>query len=170
MFPRLKDNFTIVAGFPKLPRFISWEGNQNMNALTELQNISLIRPPRTAAHPIIIKIEVLGDVCLLHFKGRLQAGAHPDYLLAMMDEVKALASPKLLANLENVTSLDCSGLSFIVGLYWTSDGRLVLVKAQPRVREVLDITRLSTVIPLASDIESGLAALCGKGSAAGSAE
>lgn len=141
-----------------------------MNALTEIQSISPLGPPRTVAHPILITIEVRGDVCLLHFKGRLQAGAHPDYLSAKMDEVKTLASPKLLANLENVTSLDCSGLSFIIGLYWTSDGRLVLVKTQPHVREVLDITRLSTVIPMAADIESGLAALAGKGLAAGGAE
>ena len=141
-----------------------------MNALTEMQSISPQGPPRTVTHPILITIEVLGDVCLLHFKGRLQAGAHPDYLSAKMDEVKTLASPKLLANLENVTSLDCSGLSFIIGLYWTSDGRLVLVKTQPHVREVLDITRLSTVIPMAADIESGLAALAGKGLAAGGAE
>ena len=140
-----------------------------MNALTEMQSISPQGPPRTVTHPILITIEVLGDVCLLHFKGRLQAGAHPDYLSAKMDEVKTLASPKLLANLENVTSLDCSGLSFIIGLNWTSDGRLVLVKTQPHVREVLDITRLSTVIPMAADIESGLAALGGKGSVAGGA-
>jgi len=140
-----------------------------MNALTEMQSISPLGPPRTVTNPILIRIEALGDVCLLHCKGRLQAGAHPDYLNAKMDEVKRLASAKLLANLENVTTLDCSGISFIVGLYWTSGGRLVLVKAQRHVREVLDITRLSTVIPLAADIESGLAALCGKGSAAGGA-
>src|SRR5258706_9220819 len=140
-----------------------------MNALTETLRISPPGPPHPFANPIVIMIEVLSDVCLLHFKGRLQAGAHPDYLSAKLDEVKTLASPKILANLENFTSLDCSGLSFIIGLYWTSDGRLVLVKAQPQVREVLDITRLSTVIPLAANIELGLAALCGKGSAAGGA-
>lgn len=137
-----------------------------MNALTAMPSMNPIRPHRPASNPIVIKAELLGDVCVLHFKGRLQAGSHPEYLSAKMDEVKALASPKVLANLENVTSLDCSGLTFIVGLYWTAAGRLVLVKAHPRVREVLDVTRLSTVIPLASDIESGLNALRDKGSAA----
>lgn len=140
-----------------------------MNALTEMQSISPLGPPRTVPNPILIEIEVLGDVCLLHFKGRLLAGMQSDYLNAKMAEVKIQACSKLLANLENVTSLDCSGLSFIIGLYWTSGGRLVLVKAQPRVREVLDITHLSSVIPIVADIESGLAALCGEGSAAGAA-
>jgi anti-anti-sigma factor len=140
-----------------------------MNALTETQSISPLGPTRTVPNPILIKIELLGDVCLLHFKGRLHAGAHSDYLNAKMDDIKALACTKLLANFEDVTSLDCSGLSFIIGLYKTSGGRLVLVKTQPQVREVLDITHLSTVIPLAADIESGLAVLCGVGAAAGAA-
>jgi anti-anti-sigma factor len=138
-----------------------------MNVVTVMQSTSSPGPTRNLPYPILIKIELLGDVCLLHFEGRLQAGAHPDYLNAKMEEIETLGCTKLLANFEDVTSLDCSGLSFIVGLYKTSGGRLVLVRTQPQVREVLDITRLSTVIPLAANIESGLAALCGKASAAG---
>lgn len=140
-----------------------------MNALTEIQSISPLRPTRPVPNPILIQIELLDDVCLLHFKGRLYAEAHSDYLNAKMDDIKALACTKLLANFEELTSLDCSGISFIIGLYRASGGRLVLVKTQPHVREVLDITHLSTVIPLAADIESGLAALCGRGAAASGA-
>ena len=73
----------------------------------------------------------------------------------------------LWRDFEDVTSLDCSGISFLIGLYGISNGRLALVKIQPSVRAVLDITRLSTVILLAADIESGLAALCGKGLSSG---
>ena len=160
-----------MAGFPKFGRFTSWgEGNQNMNAPTVAQGISPLGPTRAVPSPILIKIELLGDLCLLHFKGRLQASAHLDYLNAKMEEIKTLACTKFLANLEGVTSLDCWGLGFIISLYKASGGRLVLMKAQPQVREVLDITRLSTVIPLAADIETGLAALCGEISLAGDAE
>ena len=35
----------------------------------------------------------------------------------------------------------------------------MLVGANARVREVLDLTRLSTIIPLAEDMSSGLAVL-----------
>ena len=45
------------------------------------------------------------------------------------------------------------------------DGRFVLVGAQQRVREVLDLTRLSSILPLASDMASGLALLRGSASA-----
>lgn len=131
-----------------------------MNAQTVMQHLSHFGPARTVADPIFIDIEVLGDVCLLHCKGRLHAGAHSEYLNAKMDEIKAVACTKFLANFEDVTCLGSTGLSFLIDLYKSSGGRLVLVKIQPRIREVLDITRLNTVIPLAADIESGLAALC----------
>jgi anti-anti-sigma factor len=140
-----------------------------MNATTVVQRIDPVAPTRGVPGPILIKIELLGDLCLLHFKGRLQTSAHSDYLNAKMEEIKTLGCTKFLANFEEVTSLDCGGLSFIIGLYKASGGRLVLMKAQPHVREVLDITRLSTVIPLTEDIESALAALCGQISAAGGA-
>jgi anti-anti-sigma regulatory factor len=38
-------------------------------------------------------------------------------------------------------------------------GRFVLIGANSRVREVLELTRLSTIIPLAADMSSGLAVL-----------
>jgi anti-anti-sigma factor len=140
-----------------------------MNALTEMRPVRPLGPSRPVPDSILIRIQLLGNVCLLHFKGRLHAGAHSDYLNAKLDDLKALPCSTFVANFEDVTSLDCSGISFLIGLYGISNGRLALVKIQPSVRAVLDITRLSTVILLAADIESGLAALCAKGSAAGGA-
>jgi anti-anti-sigma factor len=140
-----------------------------MNALTVVRSMNPLGPTRAVPSPILIKIELLGDLCLLHFMGRLHASAHSDYLNAKMEEIKTLVCTKFLANFEDVTSLDCSGLSFIVSLYKASGGRLVLMKTQRHVREILDITRLSTVIPLTADIESALAALRGDISAAGGA-
>jgi len=140
-----------------------------MNALTVAQSSNPLGPIRVVPSPILIKIELLGDLCLLHFTGRLHASAPTDYLDAKMEEIKTLACTKFLANFEDVTSLDCGGLSFIIRLYKTSGGRLVLMKTQPHVREVLDVTRVSTVIPLAADMESALAALRDEISAAGGA-
>ena len=132
-----------------------------MNALTEVRSINPPGPTRAVASPILINIELLGDLCLLHFKGRLHASSHSDYLNAKVEEIRTLTCTKFLANFEDVTSLDCWGLGFIISLYKASGGRLVLMKAQPQVREVLDITHLSTVIPLAADIETGLISLAG---------
>jgi anti-anti-sigma regulatory factor len=55
------------------------------------------------------------------------------------------------------------GLAFVVGIYSSvmrrPGGRFVVAGVSPFVRHVLDLTRLSSVIPLASDFESGLAVL-----------
>ena len=71
-------------------------------------------------------------------------------------------------------SIGSMGMGFVVGVYVSvtkraGGGRFILVGANQRVREVLDITRLSTIIPLAGDFPSGLAALHGEDPAAESA-
>ena len=52
-----------------------------------------------------------------------------------------------------------TAIGFVVAIYSSvtknPDGRFVLVGAQPRVREVLDLTRLSTILPMAGDMASG---------------
>ena len=114
--------------------------------------------PRVAA-PLLIEIERRGDVCLLRFQGDFQTGEDPDYLHAKMEEIEALHCAKVLADFRDVRSVGSTGLSFLVGLYRTSGGHFVLARIQSRVREALEITRLSTVIRLAEDVEQGLIAL-----------
>ena len=122
-------------------------------------------PPQRSHHTdpdsVVIEIEQIGDVCVVHFKGRLHAGHATDYLTAKMEEIKALACTKVLADLEHVPSVGSSGLSFIIGLYRISNGGLVLGNTQRRVREVLDVTGLSGLIPVVADLQSGLAELLG---------
>ena len=113
---------------------------------------------RTPA-PLLIEIGRKDDVCVLRFQGNFHTGEDPDYLRAKMEEIETLSCDKVLADFGDVPSVGSTGLSFLVGLYRTFCGRLVLAGIQPRVREVLEITRLSTVIHLAEDVESGLAAL-----------
>ena len=73
--------------------------------------------------------------------------ADPEYLNAKLHDIKSLncAAPKCWRISRKY--IGSAALSFIVGLYRISEGRVVLVRAQPRVLEVLDITHLSTVIP-----------------------
>jgi len=63
-----------------------------------------------------------------------------------------------------VPAIGSMGVSFVVGLYTSvvrgSNGRFVLVGVLPLVRQVLDLTRLSTILPMAPDLASGLAVLC----------
>jgi len=124
---------------------------------------ALPAPVRTVPKTVMIDVEKRDDVCLLRFQGNFHTGEDLDYLRAKMEEIKTVNCPKVLADFQDVPCVGSTGLSFLVELYRASGGRFVLVKTQRRVREVLDITHLSTVFPLATDIESGLAALRSQG-------
>jgi anti-anti-sigma factor len=111
---------------------------------------------------MIIEVKQRDEVCLLRCEGRFVAGIDPGYLRAKRNEIKGLNCKKVLADFSDVSDVGSEGIGFIVGIYMStrnSGGHFVLVGLRPGVREVFDITRVSTVIPLAADIASGLAIL-----------
>jgi len=122
---------------------------------------------------MVIEVKQKDDVCFLRCEGRFVTGTDPEYLRIKRDEIKALNCRKVLADFSEVSDVGSAGIGFIVGVYTStknSDGRFILVGLRPRVREVFDLTRVSGVIPLATDITSGLAILCGESPAAGSGQ
>ena len=112
---------------------------------------------------MLIEIEQRDQVCILRCKGRLVAGPEMEYMQIKMDEIKRVACTKVVADFQEVTSIGSMGVAFVVGIYTSvvrrPGGRFVLATVNPLVLHVLDLTRLSTVIPLASDLAAGLAML-----------
>jgi anti-anti-sigma factor len=110
-----------------------------------------------------LDLDQQGDVCVARFQGRLSAGSELEYLGTRGDEIKRLACTKLLADFSRVQSVGSTGIGFIVSLYTSvttkPGGRFVLAGANARVREVLDLTRLSAILPMAPDVEAGMALL-----------
>jgi anti-anti-sigma factor len=118
---------------------------------------------------MLIEVRQKDEICHVRCEGRLVTADH-EYLQAKKDEIKRANCRKVLADFSEVLDIGSAGIGFVVGVYTStknSGGRFVLVGLRPRVREVLDITRVSTVIPLAADIVSGLATLCDEDLAAG---
>ena len=115
---------------------------------------------------MIVELEQQGDICLARFSGRLSAGSELEYLGAKGDEIKAMSSTKLLADFTGVHSVGSTGIGFVVSLYTSATkkpgGRFVLVGCKPRVLEVLHLTRLNTILPMADDVPAGLAYLRAK--------
>ena len=113
--------------------------------------------------PMVIDIEQYDRVCILHCKGRFVAGPEMEYMETKMHEIKKLACTNMLADFQDVTCMGSMGVTFLVGIYTSviqkPGGRFVLAGVIPHVQHVLDLTRLSTVIPLATDLASGLAVL-----------
>lgn len=120
---------------------------------------------------MLIEVSQIDDVCVLRFEGRFVTGSDPEYLRGKSDELKRLDCAKVLADFRDVISIGSTAIGFLVAVYSSvtrsPDGRFVLVGAQPRVREVLDLTRLSSILPMAADMASGMAALRGTASAHG---
>lgn len=119
---------------------------------------------------MMVELEKRDDVCVVRFHGRLTAGSELEYLGAKGEEIKKTGCAKVLADFREVASVGSTGIGFVVSLYTSvtknPTGRFVLVGANGRVRDVLDLTRLSSILPLAPTMESGLAYLEGRSGAA----
>ena len=119
---------------------------------------------------MLIEITHEDEICFLHLSGHFRSGEDPDYVRDKADQINRHNCTRMLADLRELQSIGSMGIGFIVGVYISVSkrpgGRFVLVGANKRIREVLDLTRLSTVLPLATDPLSGLAVLRGEGPAA----
>ena len=115
---------------------------------------------------VIIEVEQYDDFCLVCCKGRFVSGADVEYVRTKLDYIKSLKCNRVLADFREVPAIGSTGLAFIVAIYKFAvkdcGGRFVLAGALPFVRKALDLTRLSSVVSLAADPASGLAALRGQ--------
>jgi anti-anti-sigma factor len=110
-----------------------------------------------------IEIQQRDGICFLHCRGRLVPGPDIEYVRTKMSELENLNSARVLADFREVRSIGSTGVSFIVSIYNSvarhSGGHFVIADVAPPVREVLDLTRLSTVIAIAEDLASARAKL-----------
>lgn len=113
-----------------------------------------------------VDLEQHGDICIAHFRGRITAGSDLDDVSAKAERIKQIACAKLLVDFSHVQSIGSTGIGFLVGLYISirkkPDGAFVLAGVNARVREVLDLTRLSSILPMAADVVAGLEFLKGR--------
>lgn len=110
-----------------------------------------------------IDLEHHQEICILRIKGRLAPGADLDYLTGKAAEIKEMGCTRLLGDFQEVPSIGSMGVGFVVSVYSSvhkhPGGRFVVAGANPRVRQVLDITRVSTLISIVDNVEAGLAVL-----------
>jgi anti-sigma B factor antagonist len=108
---------------------------------------------------MLIEFEYRDDVCILRPRGRFVTGLDAAYLRSKTEELRNSGCRKVLADFRDVPYVDSTGIGFLVGVYTTvtnAGGRFVIVGPQRRVREVLDLTRLSSVMPIAANEAAGL--------------
>ena len=113
---------------------------------------------------MLIDIEHGDEVCVLRLSGHFRTGEDLDYVSSKSDQIRSHDCKKMLVDLRELQSIGSMGMGFIAGVYVfvtrrPAGGRFILVGANQRVRRGLDLTRLSTIIPLTEDMASGLASL-----------
>jgi len=107
-----------------------------------------------------------GDVTIVDLRGRATIGAESDELSEHLSKLISAGALKLLLNLTEVTQLDSSGISAIVGTYVSlgrQAGSLKLLRPRGRVRTVLRVVRLREVIPTFEDEAEALASFRARG-------
>jgi anti-anti-sigma factor len=107
-----------------------------------------------------------GDVTIVDLRGRATIGAESDELSEHLSKLISAGALKLLLNLTEVTQLDSSGISAIVGTYVSlgrQAGSLKLLRPRGRVRTVLRVIRLPEVIPTFEDEAEALASFRARG-------
>ncbi len=117
-----------------------------------------------AGGSVLLEIREQHDgVCIVHCEGSLVPGPEMEYLQTRLEAIRRLPCNRLLIDFQHVTAIGSTGVNFIVGACCSvtrrAGARIVLTGVNRYVRQVLDLTRLTTLIPLASNIASGLAML-----------
>lgn len=111
--------------------------------------------------PLYIVEKKLGDVLMVDLRGRLTLGPETAELRSKLVHLVEAGHLKIILNLQGVTYIDSSGLSTLVACYTTArkhNGDLKLAHLTTRVRDLLQITRLSTVFETYATVEDALEA------------
>ncbi len=108
-----------------------------------------------------VQSEVLDGVAILRLIGRFVTGSDAELSAAEKSLQEAGISNAIL-DLSAVPYVDSTGLAFIVELHKSlaaREGQLFLAGAGPRVREVLEMTRIAEIVPMFENVADAEAAL-----------
>ncbi len=111
-------------------------------------DVTHVRPP-TSTQALEIEETEREGVTILGLKGKLQVDANLELLTDRINTLIQNGCRKLVLNLHGVSAIDSSGLGMIIGpftLLRCQGGQLKLLKVSQRIRELLVLTELATVI------------------------
>ena len=100
------------------------------------------------------------NISILHVEGKILGNAADAFRKEMSDHLQT-GRPQLVVDLMNVPLIDSSALGAIIITLKScqqSGGKLVLLNPQKAVREVLEVTKISTVIEIYDTEEGAYAA------------
>ncbi len=107
-------------------------------------------------------------ICVIRLKGRFKTGCN-DFYLTVNEHVRRMGCRGLVANCVEVPYLDSTGIACLVGLFTTVRnvrGAFALAEASDRIKSVLHLTKLDTILPIYDTEVEALAAVAGSAATA----
>ena len=89
-----------------------------------------------------------GKVTIIELKGKITIGSGDIQLRDTITKLLESGKINILVNMNEVTSIDSSGIGELVGCYTTvtnKGGKLRLLHLPPKIQDVLTVTQLITV-------------------------
>jgi len=111
-----------------------------------------------------ISLRKSGNVTIVDVCGRITSGTTGDSFSAELRRLAESTPGDVLINLAEVTQMDSSGIGALVQSYvmvTRSGGSLKLLNPTGKVREVLEVTRLTTALATYADEARALASFGG---------
>jgi len=104
-------------------------------------------------------VRQVGTVAIVDMTGRFTIGEGCDLLRDALKELLDSGHKHILLSLKGVTYIDSSGLGQLASCYVTTSrmgGQLKILHAQGKVQDLLQITRLFTVLVAFSDEDEAI--------------
>ena len=107
-----------------------------------------------------MNVREVGDVTILDLDGRIVLGDETGALREAVGRLIQTGKKNILLNLDGVGFIDSGGIGQLVSSYVTAQNQaasLKLLKLQPRVKGILHLTQVDTVLPSFVDESSAVA-------------
>ena len=99
-------------------------------------------------------VREVGFVTIVDLTGLLRLGESSAVLRSAIRELTEKQRTKILLNFQDVAEIDSAGVGEIVAAYFTvkaKEGRLKLLSPPKKMRDVLKLTQLQTVVEVYAD-------------------
>jgi anti-sigma B factor antagonist len=109
--------------------------------------------------PLELSISKVESISVATLKGTIVAGNDKDLLIAKAEELLNAGETRIILDLGQVNYVDSTGIGALVHIHTTAERKGAAVKLlnlTKRIHDVLQITRLSTVFGIYSDLQKAI--------------
>ncbi len=115
--------------------------------------------------PLELSVSKVDSVAVVTLKGTIVAGNDKELLIGKAEELLDAGETRIILDMGLVNYVDSTGIGALVHIHTTAERKGAAVKLlnlTKRIHDVLQITRLSTVFGICSDLQMAIESFEGK--------